>query len=398
MDRAALVRRNQAMAQAFHATPLKHRLRRMILNLAANTPVPPSRKINHRRILLIRPDHLGDVLLTSPAIRALKAARPDSEIHMLVGPWSADVIAAFPEVDQVLTVAFPGFSRTLKENWHSPYQMALNTARHLRRVGYGSAVILRPDHWWGALVAKLAGIPERIGYNLPDVAPYLTQGIEVRQQHVVEQNLRLVEQWTGTVEKERLRYDFPVDTLDTVHMNRYLEEHGISAEKPVFCVHPGSGTWVKQWQEDRWAEVADTLVEQINAQVVFTGGAHELLLTRRIASLMKQPVIITAGDTQVGTLAALFKRAKLVLGPDSGPLHLATAVGTPTVTLFGPADPLEFGPWGDAKKHIALTSDIACRPCRVLDWGDDNPANHPCLKDISVGRVLDAARRVASDS
>jgi lipopolysaccharide heptosyltransferase II len=396
LDRESLIRRNQAMAQAFHTTSLKHRLRRGILHLAANIPIPPPRKTNHQRILLIRPDHLGDVLLTSPTIRALKAARPDLEVHMLVGPWSADVIAAYPEIDQILTLAFPGFSRTAKENWRSPYQTALNAARHLRRIGYSSAVILRPDHWWGGLVAKLAGIPERVGYNLSDVAPYLTQAIALQRKHVVEQNLRLVEQWTGTLEHERIRYDFPVDPIDAASMNGYLQKKGVSPEQPLFCIHPGSGTWVKHWQEEKWAQVADTLTEQIGAQVVFSGGAHEAPLIRRIVDLMKQPAILTAGETAIGTLAALFQRAKVVLGPDSGPLHLAVATGTPTVTLFGPADPLEFGPWGDAKKHIVLTSDIACRPCRVLDWDDDDPAYHPCLREISIGRVLDAARRVVS--
>ena len=82
-----------------------------------------------------------------------------------------------------------------------------------------------------------------------------------------------------------------------------------------------------------------------------------------------------------------------MLGPDSGPLHLAAAVGTPTVALFGPADPVEFGTWGSPEKHIMLWSSIGCRPCRVLDWGGDAPENHPCVREIPVGTVLDAARR-----
>ena len=88
------------------------------------------------------------------------------------------------------------------------------------------------------------------------------------------------------------------------------------------------------------------------------------------------------------------ERAKVVLGPDSGPMHLAAAVGTPTVALFGPADPLEFAPWGSKDKHIVLTSPIGCRPCRVLDWGDDMAKYHPCVNDITIGQVLEAARTV----
>ena len=115
-------------------------------------------------------------------------------------------------------------------------------------------------------------------------------------------------------------------------------------------------------------------------------------------SLMKQPAIMMAGDTNVGQLAALFQRAKVVLGPDSGPLHLAAAVQTPTVTLFGPADPIEFGPWGSPQKHIVLTSDIKCRPCRIIDWTGDDLSMHPCVREITVARVLEAARRVANQS
>ena len=81
----------------------------------------------------------------------------------------------------------------------------------------------------------------------------------------------------------------------------------------------------------------------------------------------------------------------MVLGPDSGPLHLAAAVGAPTLSLFGPADPVEFGPWGPAARHTALASPIACRPCRVLDWGAEDATWHPCLQDISVEQVVSAA-------
>jgi heptosyltransferase-2/heptosyltransferase-3 len=394
LDRDGLIRRNRAMAEAFHATPLKHRLRQSIINLSALIPIPRARVAASQRILLIRPDHLGDALLTTPAVRALRTALPYMEIHMLVGQWSAEALAAYPEIDQILTLPFPGFSRAPKENWRSPYQLAFRTARHLRRIGYSGVVILRPDHWWGAFTARLAGIPIRIGYNLPGVAPFLTHKVKYQRQHAVLQNLRLVERWTGAVPLSATHYTFPVEAVDQQAVNAYLQARGVKPRQPIFCVHPGSGTLVKHWQEDRWAQVADILSVQLGAYVVFTGSPHELPLVQRIVGYMKQPSIASAGDTNVGQLAALFQRAQIVLGPDSGPLHLAAAVGTPTVALFGPADPAEFAPWGAPEKHIILTSDIGCRPCRVLDWGSDAPENHPCLRDIPIARVLEAARRL----
>jgi ADP-heptose:LPS heptosyltransferase len=150
---------------------------------------------------------------------------------------------------------------------------------------------------------------------------------------------------------------------------------------------------VKQWGEENWAFVADTLSDQLDATVVFTGGDHELSLVRHILSHMKRQACVMVGETGVGSLAALYERARLVLGSDSGPLHLAVAVGTPTITLFGPADPVEFGSWGPVEKHRMLWSSIGCRPCRVLDWGNDAPENHPCVREISVASVLEAARK-----
>ncbi len=396
MDREALVIRNRTMAEAFHSTPLKHQARRALLSFASHLPIPKARHSDPNRILLIRPDHLGDVLLTSPAIHALKQANPQIELHALVGAWGADAIANFPEIDLVLTIPFPGFSRTPKSNIRSPYQLAVSTAARLRRLGYGSAVIMRPDHWWGALVARLAGIPERIGYDLPDVKSYLTHAVETRHEHAVIQNMRLFEKWVPKYVPQNLSSHFEVHDSDRAYVNGYLSGWGIDSNAPIFCIHPGTGTAVKHWTEEGWAQVADILVEQLRAKVVFTGGHSELALVQRITNQMKQSAIIMAGDTQVGQLAALFHRAKVVLGPDSGPLHLAAAVQTPTVTLFGPADPVEFAPWGPADKHLILGSNIACRPCRVIDWSGDDLTNHPCVRDITVARVLDAARRVAN--
>ncbi|MFN8373897.1 MAG: glycosyltransferase family 9 protein [Anaerolineae bacterium] len=397
-EREALARRNRYMAQAFHSTLFKHRVRRTLLHMAAALPPLPNQvyRPTTERILVIRPDHMGDVLLTMPAIHALRAARPHAEIHALVGSWSAEVISSYPELDLTLTIPFPAFSRDPKQNWRSPYELALSTARQLRIVGYSSAVIFRPDHWWGAMLTKLAGIPERIGYDLPDVGPFLTTAVPHTHEHVVQQNLRLVEGWTGGITPDKATYYFPIAEDDRAYIDGYLEEWGIRRNQPVIAIHAGSGASIKNWPDEKWADVADTLSEQLEAPIILTGGDHELTTARNIAALMKQRACIIAGDTRVGQLAALFKRAKVVLGVDSGPLHLAAAVGTPTVALYGPADPVEFGTWGSPQKHFMLTTSIACRPCRILNWRSDPVEYHPCVRDITVGQVLEAGRRAAN--
>ncbi len=400
MDRDQLVLRNVNMARAFHAIPIKHRVRRAALRLIAGLPIPPSRRpsAEPERILIIRPDHLGDALLTMPALCALREARPNAEIHALVGAWSANVFAPFSEIDLVLTLPFPGFARgTASQTLTDPYLLAWRAARHLRRLHYNSALICRPDHWWGALIAFLAGIPYRIGHDHPDTAPFLTTAVPREPAHAVIQSARLVERMIDhPLQPADLALSFPIDSDDRAWVDGYLEEWGINPHERLFVIHPGSGAWVKQWDEESWAFVADTLAEEWKTTPVFTGSEGELAMIRSIAEQMRTKPCIMAGETRISTLAALYERSIVVLGPDSGPLHLAAAVGTPTVALFGPADPDEFGTWGDRERHAVLFSDIGCRPCRVLDWNGDDPQFHPCVRAISRARVLAAARSVTA--
>jgi ADP-heptose:LPS heptosyltransferase len=244
------------------------------------------------------------------------------------------------------------------------------------------------------MLAHVAGISERIGYATENVEQFLTQAIPYQHDHAIRQNLRLVEQWTSTISDEDVSYYLNIYDDERESIKEHLAKFGMKAKQPYFCIHPGSGTWVKRWQNAAWAKVADTLIEQLDATVVFTGTNSERSLINDIQNRMQHKSYTTAGELSLEMLTALYEKALVVLGPDSGPLHLAAAVKTPTVALFGPANPIEFSPWGDKRQHMILHSAIGCRPCRVLDWGDDDPENHPCLRDISIGQVLEAARTV----
>ncbi|QPC80802.1 glycosyltransferase family 9 protein [Phototrophicus methaneseepsis] len=393
MDRDALVHRNKQLTAAFHQAPMQHRLRRHLIEAAANFPFAP---LNTRtnRILFIKPDHIGDVLLATPVFRAMKKRQPSTEIHVLAGPWASSVLANYRDVDLVLTLPFPGFDRSQeKDSLLAPYTQVIRVSRQLRHIGYSAAIILRPDHWWGALLAHAAGIRQRIGYNLPDVMPFLTQAIPYEGGHAIRQNLRLVERWTGHITDEQVDYTFEPFADESEAIAGYLQNYGITDAQSILCIHPGAGTWAKLWEAEKWAQVADTLCDQFDISIIFTGTMQELPMIQSIQNLMRHKSYSSAGDVTLGQLAALYQRAEAVLGADSGPLHLAAAVHTPTVTLFGPADPDEFRPWGDKSHHIVLASPIGCRPCRVLDWGEDPPHFHPCMRDITVGSVLEAARR-----
>ena len=392
MDRDALARRNRRIAATQHRPALKHRLRDRILRITALALIPRQRSKTNR-LLVIRPDHLGDALLATPAIRHIKQARPDIEIHALFGAWTADLLARYDEIDRVIPLPFPGFARG--GNAGNPYLLALRWARTLRRTGYDAAIVMRPDHWWGALLAHLAGIPRRIGYGLPNVAPFLTDTCELRREHAVLQNMRLAEVWTGESLPGETRLSFPIEDSDRVAIDERLSIMELPCEKPLVCIHPGSGAVSKLWTSEKWAQAADDLHARFDCVIAFTGAKSEQSLIAEIRARMSS-ASYAIGETTIGQLAALYERARLVMGPDSGALHVAAAVDAPTVALFGPADPVEFAPWGNPRRHVVLTADWSCAPCRILDWRADEMAEHPCVRDISVAQVLDAACRILS--
>jgi lipopolysaccharide heptosyltransferase II len=373
-------------------------LLRLFARLSAFEP-PASILHPPSSILLIRPDHLGDLLFTTPALRALRAAFPQARITCLVGPWAEAVVASNPHIDEIMLCPFPGFTRQTKKSVIEPYVILGRYGRLLREKEFDLAVVLRFDHWWGALLAYLARIPRRVGYAIAEVKPFLTDAIPyIPGRHEVEQNLALVEAVSGQKEQPIVPSDYPLElpfnAQDQEFATRYLAEQGIGNDDLLVCIHPGAGAPVKLWRDEGWAQVADDLVAGYGAKVILTGSADEAPLVQAIAGRIASQPIVAAGETTLGQLAALMARCRLVLGVDSGPLHLAVAMGIPTVHLYGPVDSRTFGPWGDPTRHIVLTSDMDCIPCNRLDYRADELKEHRCVWDISEAHVSEAARQL----
>ncbi len=384
-----------------------HRLRRLMLGGTAavlrRAPAPHTLAEGGRlRVLLIRPDHLGDILLMTPALAALRATWPTAHITCLVGPWGEAVVRRNPSVDEVLTLPFPGFTRQPKASAWDPYQLAYREAQTLRG-RFDIAVILRFDHWWGALLVALARIPLRVGYDVPDVAPFLTTRVPYAPDtHATVLNLALIAALTGRpIDPDPIAWPmtFPVFDAERADAAAWLAERGVGPDDRLIAVHPGAGAEVKLWTNENWSGVADALAAS-GARVLLTGSAEEAALTADIARRMRSPAVDAAGATSLPCLAALLQRCDVVLGPDAGILHLATAVGAPTVRLYGPIDPRKFGPWGDPSRHriVVAQPPLACQFCDRLDYPPADLPLHPCVRWITVAQVLAAARNALESS
>ena len=172
----------------------------------------------------------------------------------------------------------------------------------------------------------------------------------------------------------------------------WLRTH-VAGAAPLVAIHPGTGGPAKLWFPERWAAVADAL-QAAGARVLLTGGPGEDALVAEIASRMRAAPPTLVGQTTIGQLAALFEHAALVLGVDSGPLHLAAAQGVPTLHLYGPGDAGRFGPWGDPARHVVVRVDLWCSPCGVFSACPRGLARPECMERIGVAQVVAQARRL----
>ena len=348
-----------------------------------------------RRMLLVRPDHLGDVLFMTPALRLLRSHLPDAHITCLVGPWSRAVLDNNKNIDELITWDFPWFNRRMKASIAEPYTVLRDLARSLQYSSYDAVINFRFDFWWGALAFYLAGIPQRIGYDIADCSPFLTHKFPyVRGRHEVEQNIGLVEQFLclaeDTKQSNHGSLEFAVAEADEKFVADYLFAKGIREGDLLVGLHPGTGSPSKQWDVERFAKVGDELAQKQGCIIVVTGSLAERGLATEIANRVNGKCIVAAGDTALGQLAAILRRCQLVIGVDSGAMHLAVAVGTPTVHLFGPSDHRIFGPFGDLQNHRVVRSSLPCSPCGRFDFSPSNGIND-CMSSITADQVIEEA-------
>lgn len=363
------------------------------------------------RILLVRPDHLGDLILTTPVFQALKQQAPDARISVMVGPWSREVIERHTDIHSILTCPFPGFQRTAQKAM-TPYILLLRTAKQLQREHFDVGINLRPDFWWGAALLYLARIPCRVGYALEPGKPFLTHALPFQSpQHATISNLCLASAALQSIGYPRLEApytpeNYPLEFIPTPDEQQWastrLINESIDIDSPLVMIHPGSGAAVKLWRTKGWAFCADVLIKSLTkstpVRMMLTGSKKERPMLEEIARNMRSPAVLVT-DATIGQLAALQANTMLVLSVDSGPLHLAVSQGTPTIQLFGPTDPRIFGPWGKKERHIVLASTYRCSscpniPCGRLDFSPQEVADHPCVRLITEQQVLAAIDRL----
>jgi len=334
-----------------------------------------------RKILVREVNWVGDAVLTLPAIAALNRRFPRAEIAVLAKPWAAGLFAGQSAVDRVVLYQAEGSHRGLRGRW------AL--ARELARERFDLAVLF-PNSLDAVIVPWLARIPRRVGYRTDGRGLLLTQVVarsgRSAERHQVFRYLDLARSLGADGETiPRLAVGVEAGR----EADRLLQDLGVETGEACIAVNPGSvyGS-AKRWPAGRFAAVADALAETHQARVLLIGSTRERDVLEAMAGRMCRPPIRLGGRTDLATLAAVLKRARLLLSNDTGAMHVAAAVGTPVLAVFGPTDADATGPLGPDSRVVR--EPVPCSPCLLREC----PIDHRCMVGVGIAQVLRAAEEL----
>src|SRR5262245_35696789 len=337
-----------------------------------------------RRVLLMRLERIGDLLMILEAIRDARAAWPDAEIDLAVGSWNVPIARLIPQINGLEVADAPWLARADSRVSHTAL---INRARAWRRRRYDIVVNFEPDIR-SNLLAWISGAPRRFGYWTGGGGAFLTDAAAYAPASHVSVNARwLVARAAGRSEPVSARPSgirvIPPPEADAAAVRVLGARRG-----PFIGVHASGGRESKQWHLDRFAGVARQLADSRHATIVLTGTPADRPLVDAVRrGLDGVPVIDASGALDLPALGALLARLDLFITSDTGPMHLAAAVGTPLVALFGPSNPIRYGPLGTHQRVLRI--DLPCSPCGRVRLPPERCRGHvpDCLDGIAVDTV-----------
>ena len=330
-----------------------------------------------KRILIVNVNWIGDVLFSTPFIKAVREANPDGYIACLLHPRCKEMLEANPRLDEIIIYD--------EEGEHKSLFGKIKLIARLRGKKFDTAFILHKS-FTKALIATLAGIKERVGYPTKHRSALLTKAIEepAGEIHKVEYFLNIAR--AAGIETHETSYEFFIKDPDRAFAKDFFAKHGVTGEDIVVAICPGGNWGPKRWPKESFASLADSLIQKFNARIIVTGAQKDAILAEEIEKLMKKKPINISGATTLKELGAIFERADLVVANDTGSMHLAVAMKTPVIALFGPTSPGLTGPYGRGNYKVISRNAECAIPCYDYTCKDNS-----CMKKISVGEVLKEA-------
>ena len=335
-----------------------------------------------RKILIRSANWVGDAVMSLPALASVRQSYPRAEIFILAKPWVAGLFQGFRDTDRVVLYQSPGIHECLRGKWR--------LARELRLGKFDLALHL-PNSFESALISFLAGIPQRAGYNTDGRGVLLTHRVpvdgKVKSGHQVEYYLYLLRslgfQTTGGIPA------LEPSPKQLKEADQILESLGVEKSDPLIGFSPGAqyGS-AKEWFPDRYGELADRISREMGARILILGSLGDRLGALQISQKAGPAAVDLTGKTTLSQAIGLIARCRLFITNDSGLMHVASALGTPLVAIFGSTDPLRTGPLG--KNSRVLYKPIPCAPCLRTECREDRK----CMGLITVDEVYGEVKKI----
>jgi heptosyltransferase-3 len=335
--------------------------------------MPPTDISGIRNILVIKLRAIGDVVVSTIVTKNLRNAFPQARIRYLTEPASHEVVKNNPWLNGALvydrrTMSGPGLIRMVRKE---KFDCVIDLFGNPRT----------------ALVTRLSGARVRVGYRFRGRTYAYNVIAEPRgsQVHNAQFNLDAIEALGIEIQDRNIYFAPSPDDMRAV--DRFLGS-AQGRDRPLVCLNPGGGWYTKRWGTDRFAALADRLSEECGVRIVIAWGPGEQEDAAKLQSLMKHPAFIPP-PTTLGELGAMLKRCTMLVTNDSGPMHIAAAVGTPILGIYGPTNPVLQGPYG-VKHAIVRNEALTCLGCNYVEC----PIGHPCMLALSVDQVMTGAREL----
>jgi heptosyltransferase-2 len=341
-----------------------------------------------KKILVVRYRFIGDTLLTVPFLRNLRMAYPDAQIDLLVGPVSGEIIEKCPYVDN-----FIYFDTTKKHRYENKNGVEKKDfwsyVNLLKQEKYDKAYVLKRS-LSSAFLVFAAGIKERIGFDTEMRGFLLTKRVPyVENRHEIECFLDVLR--ADGIDVQNSYLENWTDENENEKVLSVMKSKGLNFDDDVLkvIVHATSGNRKKEWAKDKWADIIQWLSEEKNVQVLFNGTKNDSLTYEEILSYLpnngndlKYPPINFCGEFSLRETLAFTEKTDLIVGCDSGNLHIAASVGVPVIGIYGPMNTEKWKAWAD--NSVVISLGLPCQPCGLKKKCKND---YSCIKNISVERV-----------
>ncbi|MGZ3636172.1 MAG: glycosyltransferase family 9 protein [Syntrophales bacterium] len=335
-------------------------------------------------ILIVKLSAIGDVIHTLPSLAALRKLYPEANITWVIEDASADIISGHSYLDRVIVSHRKQWIKDLKNGRISkPIREIRTFISDLRRQPYDLVIDFHGLVKSAAIVLLSSG-KRKLGYDsMQELSGlFLNEKIpEDMNKHAIDRYLDFLRHLGADAREPE--YLIPIREENISRVDELLQRNAIDKKDSFVAVSPVALWDTKLWADEKFAALCDRIVEELKVSVVFTGSEGDKL--ERIQSRMKALSVNLGGKTTLRDLAYLYRRSSLLVTTDSGPMHLAAAMGTPVIALFGPTDPSRTGPYG--KGHVVIRGGLSCSPC-LLKKCD----SMKCMHDISVDEVFHAVK------